>query len=373
MTRLTATGWGVLSAALVLNVAAITSQSSLLLLLVGILCGCLLVNVVASRRAVRWLEITAPIETHLLEGMKTTQPWQIRNEAPRPILFIQAVGAAGVLFRLRELEAKAAKSIVPDLVFQKRGIYSNTQIQLGSTCPFGLVLSKRPVPLPGTIVVGPAVYPTAMPPAGGFDAMLGGKFASQRRVASGISFAGIRPMQNGDSSRQIHWKSSAKGLGMMVKTFEEELSGRVTIVLDTGHGGDDRIFDDCVRAAGSLMFTALDAGHHVECIDLASLKLLLLPPFAGNEEVLTILAGLEMQRDVLTSERLSEALEKASKRSAISFLLTASNEAVSECVSALVRHRRKVAVYLPAGTATAASFTGLPRFEYGDKFIADIP
>jgi uncharacterized protein (DUF58 family) len=373
MTRLTATGWGVLSAAVVLNIAAITSQSSLLLLLAGILCGCLLVNTIASRRTVRRLELGAPAETHLLEGMKTTQPWQVRNSAPIEARFIEASGLAGSLFKLLRLDANTSKAIIPDLVFQRRGIYSNTQIRLSSTCPFGLVRSSKPISLPGSVIVGPAVYPAPMPAAGGFDAMLGGKYSSQRRAASGISFDGIRPMQDGDSFRQIHWKSSAKGQGLMVKTFEEELSGRVTIILDTGHGGDGRIFDDCVRAAGSLIFAALDAGHHVECIDLAALKLRLMPPFAGNDEILGILAGLEMRTGMLTSERLAEAVEKASKRGALSLLLTACNEAVCDCVTALGRHRRKVSVYLPSGTSVPAAIHGLPRFEYDGKSIAGVP
>lgn len=373
MTRLTATGWGVLAAALVLNVAAITSQSSLLLLLVGILCGCLLVNATASRRAVRGLEITAPMETHLVEGMKPAQPWQIRNPAPRASLFIEVSGPAGVLFLLRALEPRASKAVLPDLAFQKRGIYSNSQIRISSTCPFGLVRSSRRMPLPGEVIVGPAVYPAPMPPAGGFDAMLGGKFTSQRRIASGISFAGIRPMRDGDSFRQIHWKSSAKGQGMMVKTFEEELSGRVAIILDTGHGGDGRIFDDCVRAAGSLIFEALDAGHHIECVNLSTLQLHLLPPFSSNEEILTLLAGLETRRDAPTPERLAAAVEKVSKRSAITLVLTAAGDAVRDCVSALVRQRRNTALCLPAGTVFPVSAAGLARYSYDDKSISAVP
>lgn len=373
MTRLTATGWGVLAAALVLNVAAITSQSSLLLLLVGILCGCLLVNAIAASRAVACLEISAPMETHLVEGMKSTQPWQIRNPAPRAALFIEASGSAGVLFRLRALEARSSMAVVPDLVFQKRGIYPNTQIRLNSTAPFGLVRSSKPVPLPGSVIVGPAVYPAPMPPAGGFDAMLGGKFTSQRRIASGISFAGIRPMRDGDSFRQIHWKSSAKGRGLMVKTFEEELSGRVAVILDTGHSGDERIFDNCVRAAGSLIFEALDAGHHIECVDLASLHPRLLPPFSSNEEILTFLAGLELRRDTLTPERLAAAVEKVSKRCAISLVLTAANDAARDCVSGLLRQRRKTALCLPEGAEFPLDDSALARFSYSQKSIAAAP
>lgn len=117
--------------------------------------------------------------------------------------------------------------------------------------------------------------------------MVGGKFRGHRQTGAGDHFSGVRPQQPGDSLRQIHWASSAKGLGLMVKVFDEELSGRVAVVLDCGSSGDAAAFDDAVRAAGSLVFAALDAGHHVEWLDLASLEPDLIPPFADGHAILT--------------------------------------------------------------------------------------
>lgn len=139
--------------------------------------------------------------------------------------------------------------------------------------------------------------------------MVGGKFRGHRQTGAGNHFSGVRPHQAGDSLRQIHWASSAKRLGLMVKTFDEELSGRVAIVLDCGSSGDAKVFDDAVRAAGSLVFAALDAGHHVEWLDLASMEPDVLPPFADGHEILDRLARLRAEPQRLAPDRQRGAPE----------------------------------------------------------------
>ena len=268
--RLTATGWLFLGMVGLFYGASITSQSGLLLAPAGIILGCFLVNGVAAWRAVRRLAMSAPATAHVVEGHRLDQPWQLRNTGDSDVALVTAESAAGRLFRLTRLAGGTKASVVPELQFHRRGVFPHDQLRLTTAFPFGLVRAARQFALRGEVVVHPAVYPVPPPSAAGFDVMVGGKFRGQRQTGTGDQFSGIRPHQAGDSLRQIHWASSAKGQGLMVKTFAEELSGRVAVVLDCGSSGVEQDFEDAVRAAGSLAFAALDAGHHVEWLDLAA-------------------------------------------------------------------------------------------------------
>ena len=99
MPRLTTTGRLFLAMAIAFYFSALTSQSSLLLLLAGVTLGCLIINFFIARSSVKNLTINVPPVTHLCEGERLTQPWQIANAGKRPAGFIQAESPAGILFR----------------------------------------------------------------------------------------------------------------------------------------------------------------------------------------------------------------------------------------------------------------------------------
>lgn len=296
-----------------------------------------------------------------------SQPWKLTNHSTKAAGSILVSARDQVLVRLAALEGKSSVSVVPELAFSKRGVYGFSEAIIKSTFPFGFVEASRALRLPGEIVVYPAVYPTEHPRAAGYDVMVGGKFHGKRRTTSGTHFAGIRPMQPGDALKQIHWKSSAKGLGVMVKTFEEELSGRISIIMDAGHGGDAKTFDDCLRAVASLTFAALDAGDHVEWIDLAERELMLIPPFADGEEILDRLARMERTDGCLTEENLQKAARRVSHRSAICFVLTEVNEAVERVVRELQGQHRLVSIYIPPHVR--ADFGDVPVFQFTAREI----
>ena len=176
-------------------------------------------------------------------------------------------------------------------------------------------------------------------------------------------------MQSGDPVKQIHWKSSAKGMGLMVKTFEDELSGRITILMDAGSSADPKTLDDCVRATGSLIFAALDAGHHVEWYNLGEKTLKLIPPFSDGDEILDHLARVQPSSDSLTTASFNEALQRISTKSAVSFVLTTWNEAVAECAAELRGKHRSVSVYLPAKFAKPAEIERC--YVYSDSHIEE--
>lgn len=370
--RITPAGWVFLGIVVLLYGASITSQSGLLLVPAGILLGCFAVNLVSAWRAVRRLEVVAPSLAHVVEGQRLNQPWHVRNAGKSTVALITAESAAGCLFKLPQLATGAETSVVPELQFHRRGVFPHDRLRLATTFPFGLVKAVRKLALAGEVVVHPAVYPVSTPRAAGFDVMVGGKFRGHRQTGAGDQFSGVRPHQAGDSLRQIHWASSAKGLGLMVKVFDEELSGRVAVVLDCGSSGDAKILDDAVRAAGSLVFAALDAGHHVEWLDLASLEPDLIPPFVDGHEILDRFARLSAEPQSLAPDRLRGALERLSVKSAVHLVLTQSTAAASDAVARLRQRGRSVSVYLPARAPAREDFAGAPVWRYREHSMEEV-
>jgi uncharacterized protein (DUF58 family) len=347
MMQLTKTGKLFLGVLVLFYLASLTSQSGLLLLPIGILLACYIVNVSGARRALKNLDIHPPPSVHLPEGERVSQPWRVTNRGSEAFGMIEAESPAGSLFRIAHIGANDTASPVPDLSYARRGVYEHGQIRVTSIFPFGLIKAGRRLEVPGEVVVCPAVYETQPPHAAGYDVMVGGKLKGNRRTTSGSHFAGVRPHQAGDPLKHIHWKSSSKGHGLMVKTFDEELSGRISIIMDTGRIGAEQTLDDCIRATGSLIFAALDAGHHVEWIGLSDLELMLIPPFADGHEILDALARVTPDTAGFSEERLHAALGKISHKSAVSFVLTEFHPGARRAMEELIAHHRNVSLYLP--------------------------
>jgi hypothetical protein len=122
--------------------------------------------------------------------------------------------------------------------------------------------------------------------------------------------------------------------------------------------------DDCIRATGSLIFAALDAGHHVEWMDLAHRQRLVLSPFDDGQEILDRLARIELDPGPITPEALQSAVDGVSRKSAINLVLMAANAAVWETVESLRVLGRRVVVYLPETSRTPALHHDAPLFTY---------
>jgi len=349
--NLTRTGSLMLGMVLLFTAASITSQSGLLLTFSGLLVACLLINFVLAWKCVRNVSVVAPPSVLLCEGQKTSEPWKLTNLGRQPAGFLEITSAAGQLLRLARLDPGESMLVPPTMTYSRRGVYPYSEVRLQSDFPFGLVSASRTLDLTGEAVVYPALFHASTPSASAYDLMVGGKHRGRRQTVSGSHFAGVRPLQPGDSLKQIHWKSSAKGLGLMVKTYDEELSGRVAVIVDAD--GETTALDDCARAAGSLIFAALDEGHHVEWIDLGTLEARLIPPFDDGHELLDALARLEGSPGCRTPESLRNAVSKLGNKCAINFVLMNFDEGVRAVVTELQQQRRHVAIYLPASAKSS--------------------
>jgi uncharacterized protein (DUF58 family) len=367
MPRLTRTGTIGLAVCLALYVAARTSQSSLLLMLIGLLLGCYIVNYIYGKQTLAAIDLEIPELTQLREGDPAARPWKVMNRQSRPSGWGTVEAPDGCRLRFPGLPSSGLAHLVPVLPFRRRGVYEHRDLCLETTYPFGLWRVRRPLQLTGEVMVYPATYEVPPPQAAGYDLMVGGKHQGAQATTAGAHFAGVRPMQPGDPFKQVHWKSSAKGLGWMVKVHEEELAGRVAVLMAGVHHGDRPRFEDCLRAAASLIIAALNEGQHVEWINLANRNRQLIPAFADGTDMLDAIARIPAIPGNLAPEDLDQAYQKISPRGALALVLLDCPPAILEKCAQWSRAGRRVSLYLPLGNT--AAIEGLPIYYYSQNEV----
>lgn len=350
MIKLTKSGATFLVLMGLLYLSSLQSQSGLLFFIIGILFGCFVLNLFYARRSLKSIEVQFSFSITMMEGEKSRVPIGLKNLSETPQGMLEISSSYGRILNMGVFPGREQVHLFPEISFRTRGVYPFSKFKISTSFPFGLIKVSKKISREGEFLVLPKVYPCISPPAGGFEPMLGGAFTGKHKSVSGSNFAGVRQFTPDDSFKFIHWKSSSKGLGLMVKEFSEELSGRITIIIDrtaTEVVDGETTLDAAVRAVGSLTLSALDIGHHVDLVPLNSGEITHFPPFADGTALLDMLARIEEDDKLNTLETFRQAVELASKRSALCFVMTAPNEALQKIINQLIDERRKIAVFLP--------------------------
>lgn len=350
--KLTKLGRVFTALAIAFYLASVTSQSSLLLCLVALLSTCLGINFFHAKRAARGLRILPPARLRCTEGEPLHEPWGARNEANVPAAAVAISIGGQPFFTITHLAAGDESMISAMGAFPARGVYQGSTIEIRTNAPFGLVEAACRSTLASDLVVYPRIYPIEPPAAAGFDQMVGGKQSGKHRVQSGSQFAGIRPWTHGDSFKQIHWKSSARGQGMMVKQFEEELSGRTAVVLFLDPSSDRPDREAAIRAAGSLIFAGLDVGNHVDFIDTAMIRSDSYAPFEDGEAILERLARLDA--GLVFAGRGESALALAHPKAALCLVCSNWSEAGIEFVRLCEQAGKSPQIFVARGESKPA-------------------
>ncbi len=350
MFKPTKSGWCFIGLMFLLYLSSMQSQSGLLFFIIGIIVACFVLNLVKARNSLKFIKFHLPENIRMVEGEHSSMTMEIENTSPQTQGLIEVKSPLGVLFRIGALSGNATEHIFPEITFPVRGVYEISKLSVTSTFPFGLIEVRKKLDQRGGITVIPAVYSCVPPPADGFEPMTGGLFTGKYKSQSGSEFAGVREYNSDDPIRMIHWKSSAKGRGLMVKEFNEELSGRITIIIDctpTPKKEGETLLDRAVRAVGSITLAALDIGHHVDIIALSNCRVLKFPPFADGTQLLDMLAGVKEEKSCVTRKKLNTAIELAASRSALCLVAVKPHKELIDIAEQLFDDNRKVSLYLP--------------------------
>ncbi len=264
-------------------IAATNTMAGWLYVMSGLILAMLGISTFLARQMIRGIEIDRlPIEP-VQAGEVLTIRLLLRNETTQPKSLIQvndylpydlaashreAVRQPGFAATHREvatlLPAHSTIEVHYDLLAPKRGIYRWCSIALRTGAPLGLVwatCNHRTKETAGQAIVHPRILPLSHCPL--IDQMGNDPSRSQlsNRMAQGATSGqtrSLRPYRWGDSTRLIHWRTSARTGELRVRELETFTSGqRIVIALDSAKSWQPEDFEQAVSAAATLYFYAV--------------------------------------------------------------------------------------------------------------------
>jgi len=151
---------------------------------------------------------------------------------------------------------------------RRRGVYHVGPLQAEWTDPFGLARSRQRLLDATEIIVHPSTEvvldrPTARkwedPPI---------RPPRSRAWPAGFEFHGMRDYVSGDDLRRVVWRASARTGRLLVREFEQGITDRIVVLLDTDRashrpGEVSDTFEAAVRCAASLGVRHLQDGFSV--------------------------------------------------------------------------------------------------------------
>jgi uncharacterized protein (DUF58 family) len=216
-------------------------------------------------------------------------------------------------------------SVTAHLLCKKRGVYTLPGWRLMSDAPLGLLNAYRILNEPSRLIVHPAykpLYSLSLPTGRRWQP---GGILTATQTGDSFEYAGNRPWREGDSLRDIDWRSTARHAGaenggLVVREWREEFFLRVGVILDTHvpKPNDKKRLEALERAVSvcAALSDALAARDYVVDIFAAGPKLVHLTAGRGlayREQILDELAlvpPVESEPLSQIAPRLAEDLEK---------------------------------------------------------------
>lgn len=161
------------------------------------------------------------------------------------------------------------------------------------------------------------------------DQLFSGEYQSSFK-GRGMSFAEVRPYQNGDDVRSIDWNVTARKRSPYIKVFEEERELTLFLVIDisksTQYGSAKRSKADLLtEIAATLAFSAMGNNDKIGLILFAGQVEKVIPPKKGKSHVMRIIKTILEYEPQHQGTRVDLALEhllRIQKRHSIVFVMS---------------------------------------------------
>lgn len=252
-------------AIVMIGIAAFLSGNNLIFLLLASMLATMLVSGLISRLSISGLGLEFLLPEHISARRPVHGRVIVTNEKIwMPTFSIQltrlAVGSGRrtVLYFPCIPSGSRMESPV-DLTFPKRGTQQSNRFLFSSRFPFGFTERRIEVPVLHEILIYPCLDPQP-----GFEQLLrdvAGEIESQVR-GQGTDFRQLRPYSNGESSRYVDWKASARTGKLQVREFHRDSDRKVDLYLDL-NTEDEAWFEHAVDCAAFLTWNLTGMGTAV--------------------------------------------------------------------------------------------------------------
>ncbi len=331
--RLTGSGWLLLTVAGIIFIVGLNNQISLVFVLFGCMIGALHISVMVGRRMLSGVQLRREIPTRVWQNQTVHLGYYLRNTRRRGAclgISIEEIGE-GI-----ECAGAYCTHIAPQTVFRaggrfaaaRRGRFRMRNVRLATLFPFGLVRVRKTIPQDTQLVIWPATGQLKMQllHLGAADLS---QSAPSQATGGQDEFFGLREYRTDDNPRWIHWRRSASRTVPVVREMSRPLQEVLWVILDTewtpealAHGGSGA--EKFIRLAATLVDHGLSRGYHVGLALAQGPKAVALPASAGRGQhrlLLDALSDVSLGANAPLATTLS-ALDGRSIKDAVAVLIT---------------------------------------------------
>lgn len=260
-------GWVLLGLAAFFFAAATNTLAGWLYVMSGVLLGLLAIAAVLPPRNLAGIAIERQPIRPVSAGEPLLVELTLANTSRHAKALLQARDEIPAL--LGQVQQTAVAAIAPgrthrwlyDIPTERRGVHRWQTVTLRTAAPLGLFWCRRAQRVNTFATVYPQILPLNQCPL--IDT-IGEKSGQQWHQDNTIQAAtegitrSLRPYRWGDSTRLIHWRTSARYGELRVRELEKITAGQqVIIALNTDDIWDPDAFEQAVVAAASLYLYAL--------------------------------------------------------------------------------------------------------------------
>ncbi|HEY82497.1 MAG TPA: DUF58 domain-containing protein [Dehalococcoidia bacterium] len=245
------------------------------------------------------------------------------------------------VFFITRLKPKSTVALSYTATCYRRGHYPSASTAIESSGPLGLMVRRRVLRPTLKLTVYPRYYPMEGLPAA---ETAWAEWGHGARSSAADEFYGSREYQPGEPLKHIHWRNTARLGYFMLKQFERQSQGGLTVAFEAGRDfgvGRETTLEYSIKVAASLARLAADCGHNIDIITGET-------PLrnAGWQEAMEYLAHLEAG----TKTSLAE-LEAPGPERTLVVIVPATETHLIPTLAQLARRTRRLVVVLLRGFA----------------------
>jgi uncharacterized protein (DUF58 family) len=324
--------------------------------------------IVVSALAWLWLRLaTGPFRitrrlraTDVLEGEDVAVRVELepsRVVSPPQVELVERIGRLGLQrHALRRFRRSYRIDYVLPAVPRGRYAFEDARVELSD--PFGLRRVVVPLHAPAALLVFPRlVRLERLFSDGGAGAREGRRLLLRR--ASGFELHGVRDYVQGESLRNVHWRSTARRGHLMVKELEDAPRDEIAVLLDAdanAFAGDS--FDFQVRAAGSILDAHVRRGRRAVLVvnDAERVVQHIRAPAADWRRALEVLAAVEPNGRAPLASLLAEEASAAARALELTVVAAHIDGKLADRLLERAFSRRRISfVYVDTGTFVGAA------------------
>jgi uncharacterized protein (DUF58 family) len=262
--RVTRQGWDWLLVTAALLTTGLYKGINLITLLACLLLVLWVLHLLRSRRRLRGVGGNRFLEEPIFAGAPFTLRATVNNPGRAPeyglVIMDQWPEQEG-RWMIPTLAGQARANVQLEIIPRRRGLHAVGPLVVSTTLPFGLAVCSRELAPAREVVVLPRLgrlhrgrlrqFLTWAPFSIGRS-----RHRLRRHPAAQAEVHGLRPFRPGDSTRWIHWRTTARKNELMVREFEEMPADNLILVLDPEPPFGDPGMDGAARVEDAVSLAA---------------------------------------------------------------------------------------------------------------------